>query len=231
MRPLGNCSWPRPWSWSYGAHLLTQAMEDRTPPADVGPSAFCMTDLLQQKKQLRRAMEQSRAEAHAQNPGAALALRDVFLKSVTLTSAGIVSAYSAQGSEMNPTPLLDALRSKGYRTALPVTGPKGTMLTFRLYNPGDKLVPRVMGILEPEDTAVAVDPDILLVPLLAFDKRGNRLGYGGGYYDRTLAALRAKKPILAVGIAYGCQEVTEVPAGPSDARLDKIVTEIKAFQP
>jgi 5-formyltetrahydrofolate cyclo-ligase len=190
-----------------------------------------MTDLRQQKKELRRMMETRRAEAFAQNPDAAIALRDNFLKTIALPPSGIISGTIARGSEMNPQPLLDALRMRGYHIALPVVKGKGTPLIFRLYNPGDELVLGAMNILEPTASVPAVEPDILLVPLLAFDRHGNRLGYGGGYYDRTLAALRAQKPILATGIAFACQEVAAVPVSSNDARLDKIVTEFKHFQP
>jgi 5-formyltetrahydrofolate cyclo-ligase len=86
-----------------------------------------------------------------------------------------------------------------------------------------------MGISEPAKTAPVVDPDVLLVPLLAFDKRGYRLGYGGGYYDCTLAALRQKREIIALGIGFACQEVADIPIASYDARLDKIVTETGVF--
>jgi 5-formyltetrahydrofolate cyclo-ligase len=86
-----------------------------------------------------------------------------------------------------------------------------------------------MNILEPLPSRPRVEPDVLLVPLLAFDRHLHRLGYGGGYYDRTLKLLRKQKPVLAVGIAYACQEVEVVPVTPNDARLDKIVTEIQVL--
>ena len=82
-----------------------------------------------------------------------------------------------------------------------------------------------MGLREPEPEADEVAPDILLVPLLAFDRTGGRIGYGGGYYDRTIAALRAKKRVIAVGIAFAAQEVAQVPVGAGDARLDLVLTE------
>src|ERR1700722_15262625 len=207
-----------------------QAAEEVQPPAVVGPSAFNkMTDLFQQKKQLRGEMEIRRAEVFANNPGAPAALCDNFLRHIELPAKGIVAGYCARGSEMDPAPLMDGLRAKGYATALPVVTGKNMPLEFRLYKPGDELIPGVMNIPRPGDTVSPADPDIFLVPFLAFDRRRYRLGYGGGYYDRTLAAWRARKPILAVGIGFACQEVAEVPIGPSDVRLDRIITEIKGF--
>jgi 5-formyltetrahydrofolate cyclo-ligase len=186
-------------------------------------------DLRQLKKELRREMEIRRAEAFAKNPDASAALYENFLRHIELPAKGIVAGTCARGSEMDPAPLMDALRAKGYATALPVVTGKNMPLEFRFYKPGDKLIPGVMNIPHPADTAAPADPDVFLVPFLAFDRRGYRLGYGGGYYDRTLAIWRRRKPILAIGIGFACQEVAEVPIGPSDARLDRIVTEIKAF--
>ena len=90
---------------------------------------------------------------------------------------------------------------------------------------GEPLASGVWGIREPGPDAPEVDPDILLVPLLAFDRRGHRIGYGAGYYDMTIAALRAKKPIVAVGIAFAAQEIAQCPTTPRDARLDLVLTE------
>src|SRR6185437_3185172 len=109
------------------------------------------------------------------------------------------ASYSAHGSEMNPSPLTDALRMQGHKIALPVVPGKDTALFFCLYATGDKLVTGPMGILEPTADAQQVEPDILLVPLLAFTHDHHRLGYGRGYYDRTLKVLRAKKPVIAIG--------------------------------
>ena len=112
---------------------------------------------------------------------------------------------------------------------LPVVAGRGQPLIMRAFAFGDPLVAGVWGIRVPRDDARRVDPDILLVPLLAFDRRGHRLGYGAGYYDLTLTALRAKKPIVAVGIGFAAQEVDEVPTTPRDARLDLMLTEKEAI--
>jgi 5-formyltetrahydrofolate cyclo-ligase len=106
-----------------------------------------------------------------------------------------------------------------------VVAGRGRPLIMRAYAFGDALDPGVWGIREPKDAAAEVAPDILLVPLLAFDRKGRRVGYGAGYYDMTIGALRARKPVAAVGVAYAAQEVPEVPTTARDARLDLVLTE------
>jgi 5-formyltetrahydrofolate cyclo-ligase len=133
----------------------------------------------------------------------------------------IIAGYWPMGDEMDPRPLMLALAARGHALALPVTPPRGQPLGFRAWAPGEGLRPGPMGTSEPAKGAL-LRPDILLVPLLAFDRAGRRLGYGGGYYDRTLAALPGAK---AIGIAYAGQEMAEVPAGPQDFRLPLIATE------
>ena len=128
-------------------------------------------------------------------------------------------------SEINPLPLMRKLAAAGAQLALPVVDGKGKPLIMRAWTFGEPLESGVWGIREPMADAPEVDPDILIVPLLAFDRRGHRLGYGAGYYDMTLTALRAKKPIVAVGIAFAAQEVDTVPITPRDARLDLVLTE------
>jgi 5-formyltetrahydrofolate cyclo-ligase len=102
---------------------------------------------------------------------------------------------------------------------------RGKPLIMRAYAFGQPLTNGVWGIREPKPDAPEVDPDILIVPLAAFDRRGNRIGYGAGYYDMTIAKLRAMKPTVAIGIAYAAQEIAEIPVTPRDARLDLVLTE------
>jgi 5-formyltetrahydrofolate cyclo-ligase len=137
----------------------------------------------------------------------------------------VVSGFSPIRTEINPLPLLRRLADRGARLALPVIAGKGKPLIMRAYAFGDALEARTWGIREPRDEAPEVDPDILIVPLAAFDRRGNRIGHGAGYYDMTINLLRAMKPIVAVGIAYAVQEVAEVPVTSRDARLDLVLTE------
>ena len=137
----------------------------------------------------------------------------------------IVSGFMPLKSEINPLPLLRKLAGEGARLALPVIGGRGQPLVMREWTWGEPLAAGVWGIREPLAQAPAVDPDIVLTPLLAFDRARHRLGYGGGYYDLTIAQLRERKTIVAVGIAFAVQEVFTVPVTPRDAPLDLVLTE------
>jgi 5-formyltetrahydrofolate cyclo-ligase len=141
----------------------------------------------------------------------------------------IVSGFMPMKSEISPLPLLRQLAAAGAQLALPVVEGRGRPLTMRAWQWGEELGSGVWGIREPKPEAAPVDPDILLVPLLAFDRAGFRLGYGGGYYDLTIVGLRARKTIAAVGIAFAAQEVVRVPTTPRDARLDLVLTEREAI--
>ena len=144
---------------------------------------------------------------------------------IALRPGTIVSGFMPLKTEINPLPLMRKLAEAGARLALPVVAGRGKPLVMRAFAFGDALNSGQWGIREPKPEAAEVAPDILLVPLLAFDRQGNRIGYGAGYYDMTIAALRAKKPAIACGIAYGAQQVDAVPVTPRDARLDLVLTE------
>ncbi len=176
----------------------------------------------QQKKRLRDDMRAQR-RAFADGDHAAKKLVDVFLQRVGLKAGAVVASYAAFGGELDPRFLAEALRLQGHRIALPVMAGKTSPLVFRVYESGDLLVRNAQRIFEPSAGA-AVEPDVLLVPLLAFDSARRRLGYGGGYYDRTIAALRARKKVYAIGIGFAFQEVAELPEAGHDARLDAVVT-------
>ncbi len=136
-----------------------------------------------------------------------------------------VSAFHTLRDEPDTLQLLSALAAEGFATALPVVVGRESPLTFRLWRPGDPTRLGAMSIAEPLEAAPSVDPDLLFVPLACFDRRGHRIGYGAGYYDRTLAGLRAIRPIHAVGVAYGVCEVAVVPYEAHDQSLDAIVTD------
>jgi 5-formyltetrahydrofolate cyclo-ligase len=136
----------------------------------------------------------------------------------------VVSAFAPMPDEFRVWPLLRRLHADGYRLALPVMQGKGNPLIFRAWTPGDAMDSGVWGIAEPKADKPTLDPDILLVPLLAFDTAGRRLGYGGGFYDRTLRGLRGRKPIVAVGLAFDEQRVDAVPHLDYDERLDWVLT-------
>ena len=137
----------------------------------------------------------------------------------------IVSGFMPLKSEINPLPLMRKLAGQGARLALPVVAGRGKPLMMREWVFGEPLVAGVWGIREPQPEAAVVDPDILLVPLLAFDRAGHRIGYGAGYYDLTLAQRRARKLVIAAGLAFAIQEIAAIPATPRDARLDLVLTE------
>jgi 5-formyltetrahydrofolate cyclo-ligase len=129
------------------------------------------------------------------------------------------------GEEIDTQPLLHALHARGHAIGLPVTPPRGQPLFFRAWSPGDAMACGPMCTQHPAK-GPAVMPDWLVIPLLAFDRTGARLGYGGGYYDRTLALLGRAHPLLiAIGVAYAAQEIAQVPTGPHDIRLRAIATE------
>lgn len=156
---------------------------------------------------------------------AALRLAKTFAAAFSFASGTVVSGYWPLGDELDPRPLLAALRRAGCLIALPVTGEKRSPLTFRLWADGAKLVHGRFGALVPDADAAEVAPDVVLTPLLAFDRAGGRLGYGGGYYDRTIGALRDAKPVQALGLAYAAQEMAAIPIGPYDRPLDAVATE------
>ena len=142
-----------------------------------------------------------------------------------LQTGAIVAGYSPINSEIDPLPLMRALAERGAALALPVIVARDHPLIFRAWRPEDGLVRGQYGIFEPSSDAQDVDPDIVLVPLAAFDRAGHRIGYGRGYYDRTLQNLRAMKKITVIGLAFAVQEIEIVPALPHDEQLDCVLTE------
>ncbi len=139
--------------------------------------------------------------------------------------AAVVSGYVPMGSEIDDMALLKRFHQRGFTLGLPVVTAKATPLTFLKYCPGDRLVKGSFDVFTPEPNAKIVTPAILLVPLLAFDRTGYRLGYGGGFYDRTLALLRQQGQIKAIGLAFSAQEVEAVPHDGLDQPLDAVLCE------
>ncbi len=148
-----------------------------------------------------------------------------------VTSGTIVSGYSPIRSEIDPIPLMRSLALRGAQLALPAIMARGRSLAFRAWSPNDRLLLGPLGILEPSPAAAELIPDILLVPLAAFDRAGHRIGYGAGHYDYTLAHLRKLKlkHIIAIGLAFAVQEIAAVPALPHDVALDYVLTEAQTF--
>lgn len=141
------------------------------------------------------------------------------------TDCKIVSGFFPYQSEIDTRPLLGKLAGDGWTTCLPVVIAQGIPLQFRRWFPGEPTIPGIWGIPRPSESSLEVEPDVLIIPLLAFDRKGYRLGYGGGFYDRTLERLRIKKNIIAIGVGYAAQEVEHVPVDSFDQQLDFILTE------
>jgi 5-formyltetrahydrofolate cyclo-ligase len=142
-----------------------------------------------------------------------------------------VAAYVAMRSEVDPRPLIEAIAPFAGEIGLPVIEP-GRTLSFRRFVPGDRLVPGGFGTLVPDEDAPVIDPDLIIVPTVAFDRAGTRLGYGKGHYDRAIAALRASgRRATLVGIAFAVQEVDRIPREPHDVTLDFIATEAETLGP
>jgi 5-formyltetrahydrofolate cyclo-ligase len=175
------------------------------------------------KADLRRAARQARSAAAAANPNAAAALANLALDGLGAAPGAVVAGYAPIGDEIDPMPLMELLAGS-HPCALPSVEEERA-LTFRLWSPLVALLPGRYGIPSPSLDSPAILPDILLVPMLAFDRRGHRLGYGGGHYDATLALLRGRKPIQAVGLAYAAQEIERVPDEGWDQVLDAVATE------
>ncbi|HVZ51347.1 MAG TPA: 5-formyltetrahydrofolate cyclo-ligase [Pseudolabrys sp.] len=144
---------------------------------------------------------------------------------VGVTPGTIVSGFMPMKSEINPLPLLRKLAEQGATLALPAIAGRGKPLTMRAWAFGDPFKAGQWGIREPVPEAPQVDPDVLIVPLAAFDRAGHRIGYGAGYYDMTIHRLRGLKKITAIGVAFAVQEIPRVPATERDERLDLVLTE------
>ena len=175
------------------------------------------------KTRARNAAKLIRSRAAQKAPDAAVELLRYW--SEIGVRGGIVASFLPIQSEIDPRPLAKALVDAGFELALPCIKRAAHPLEFRRYDLGDKLRGGPYNTKEPLKSAGIVDPDIVLLPLLAFDPNGFRLGYGGGFYDRSLAGLRAKKKIFACGLAYSAQEVPRVPTDEYDQKLDGMLTE------
>jgi len=182
-------------------------------------------DLVLAKETLRR-RARARRRALTVDPTAA-GVRAVDHFPLPASASGLVVAgYRPYGTEIDPEPLMRRLETLGARLVLPVVIAPGAPLAFRDAGAWSEHRLDAGGILAPPDHLAERRPDLLIVPLLAFDRRGGRLGQGGGYYDRTLAALRAAGPVRAVGLAFAGQEVAGLDLAPHDQTLDAILTEL-----
>lgn len=181
--------------------------------------------LEEEKKALRteaKARRRAAFELHGRGAGQRLAAHG--LSFCDAAPHQTVSGFSSIGDEIDAGPLMARLHGQGFALALPVIAGKGKPLVMRAWKPGDPVEEKTWGIAEPLESSPEVYPDIVLVPLLAFDAAGYRLGYGGGFYDRTLEKLRRRKPVVAIGLAYNELRVDAVPRDSYDQPCDWVLT-------
>jgi 5-formyltetrahydrofolate cyclo-ligase len=183
----------------------------------------------QSKSDLRTAALAAREALSPQQRAAAAEALAARKLPMDIAPGTIVSGYSPIRGELDPVPLMRKLAERGAQLALPAVMARGKSLAFRAWSPSDRLMLGPLGILEPSPAAAELIPDIMLVPLAAFDRLGHRIGYGAGHYDFTLAHLRKVKPIVAIGLAFAAQEIEAVPALSHDVALDYVLTETEAF--
>lgn len=179
----------------------------------------------EEKQALRAAAKERRRNAfkrHGISASEAVATHD--FARCKLQPSQAVSAFLAIGEEIDPLPLMRRLWAAGHAVGLPVMVGKDRPLVFRRWREGAPLDEVKWGIREPTADAPIIVPDVMLVPLLAFDARGYRIGYGGGFYDRSIAEIRAVKPVITIGLAYDELEVDAVPHDAYDQRLDWVLT-------
>lgn len=176
------------------------------------------------KQTLRAEMKTLRDELSARDPDAAETLADKFPMKLYERYGPTVAVYLPIGSEIDPRPLMNKLITAGAKLALPCVQENGSMV-YRAYTRGDMLEKRPFGLLEPIAEVPEVEPTLVITPLLAFDRNGNRLGYGKGHYDRALTRLREQGRVFVCGLAFFGQEVEDVPAEAHDVPLDWVMTE------
>ena len=193
----------------------------QSPPA-ISPLT---PNLARQKRELRVRCLALRESTAMRSPDAAQTAVRRLLDALAAQPGDTVAAYRAIRWELDPGAALEALHLAQTRLCLPVVAARDAPLAFRSWSPGEALVRGAFGVEIPEAGEKCV-PELMVVPLLAWDRTGARLGYGGGFYDRTLDVLRrAGRLRLAIGFAYAAQEVPQVPRDTADARLDALVTE------
>ena len=216
-------SWLCDWSWpnTPGAHLCTQALKDKLPPR---PRRARHLNISDRKATARKEGFARRKAAHEVRGDCASRATGHLLSYVaSLGEKRVIAGYMPIRTEIDVLPAMTALHELGHRICVPVIVRPGLPLSFREWTPESELVSGPFGAAIPR-AGDWLAPELLIVPLVTYDAQGFRLGYGGGYYDRSLELLRKKKPVLAVGYAYSAQ-LGEVPVESTDQRLDAVVTE------
>ena len=195
--------------------------------SDISPEQ----DIQNQRSAIRQIARDRRVEAaEVMGNEAGRLIVDKVIENIPLPPRKIIGGYWPVGSELDGRLLLIQLHGIGRSCCLPVVVHPDQSLIFRSWGPRIRLEPDLRGMMTPPEQEPEVTPDILFVPLLAFDRAGNRLGSGAGFYDRTLDRLRANRKIVAIGLAYSIQEFKEIPTFDHDQPLDWIVTEREVFR-
>lgn len=192
-----------------------------------------MTEAMQKmtKKEYRVDARATRRSFHQKNGNAfSKKIKEHFFASQHFMPQTVFAVYYPIGSEVNSRPLIDTLNDMGHITALPVIKDRQSALEFRVYRSEQKLNKGAFGVPEPSPNMPTVIPDFLIIPMLAFNKQGYRLGYGTGFYDRTLTEMRRAKPIKAIGVAYSVQQIDDMPVESHDEKMDWIITEKEALK-
>ncbi len=184
-----------------------------------------MSPIQEAKARLRQEMRRRRRDFSGQAPDAGLAAARAVLDAGLVAPNAVAGLYWPMAEELDARPLIEALWREGRRVVLPATPPKGAPLIFRRFTRETALKPGPFGTHEPPPGAPALCPTVVFAPLLAFDGQGRRLGYGAGYYDRSLQALRRDGDVKAYGLAFAGQETPRVPTDALDQPLDGVVTE------
>jgi 5-formyltetrahydrofolate cyclo-ligase len=198
-----------------------QAREDPQPTAGAVPSAV---NAVKSKAALRKEARIRRENLARSCPGFAQQVAG-FVDDLPIAAGGMVAGYFSKGSEADVGVMMSALAARGQPLCMPAITAGGT-LVFLAWRVGDLTSRNAYGIEEPLASSATVIPDAVLVPLLAFDSRGHRLGYGAGHFDRALKSLRASgRPLLAIGVAYAEQEINFIPDNAHDQPLDLLVSE------
>lgn len=190
-----------------------------------------MDQLTSQKKRLRETLQKKRAGLSPDHQrSAAREVSQIALPFLSSEKKKIISIYSPKGAELDPQLLGARLTDGGHVLCLPVVEPDSKIMTFRIYQFGDRLEKGAFDILEPLAERAIIVPEIVFCPLLAADLDGNRLGYGGGYFDQTLRALQKQGEVLAVGLCYDAQIIEQVPVDENDIRLNYLLSEKRCVQ-
>ncbi len=184
-------------------------------------------DKRQIKRQLRLEMRSKRRQIHSKHGTEyAQAIRTNFIQALNIMPQTIFGAYYPIGAEVNCRPLMDTLHAMGHTIALPIVVEKEEPLIYRMYKSGDQLEKGPFGTPEPVDFMPELVPDVMILPVMGFSAKGYRLGYGTGFFDRTVKKFRMEKPIKVIAVAYSGQEIEDFPVEQHDARCDMVITEL-----